>query len=117
MNILITSAYKRKILVKQIVDEQRGLDANARALACDMNPAGISSIADFDGCIKVPICTSDDYVETILSLCVGNKIDTIITITDKEFIILSANKELFAKYGVDVLDGTSEYNPLYNKAT
>ena len=108
MNILITSAYKRKILVKQIVDEQRGLDANARAFACDMNPAGISSIADFDGCYKVPICTSDDYVETILSLCVCNKIDTIITMTDKEFIILSANMDMFAKYGISIVNGTKE---------
>ena len=43
MNILITSAYKRRILAKQIVDEQRGLDANARVFACDMNPAEISN--------------------------------------------------------------------------
>ncbi len=63
MNILITSAYKRMALVKQIIDEQRGLDTNAKVFACDMNPAGISSIADFDGCFKVPICTSGDYVE------------------------------------------------------
>ena len=108
MNILITSAYKRKILVKQIVDEQGGLDANARAFACDMNPAGISSIADFDGCYKVPICTSDDYVETILSLCVYNKIGTIITMTDKEFIILSANMDMFAKYGLSIVNRTKE---------
>ena len=102
MNILITSVYKRKALVKQIIDEQRGLDANAKVFACDMNPAGISSIADFDGCYKVPICTSDDYVETILSLCVDNKIDTIITMTEKEFVILSANKEMFGKYGIQI---------------
>ncbi len=100
MNILITSAYKRRILVKQIIDEQRRVDANVKVFACDMNPAEISPIANFDGCFKVPICTSVDYVETILSLCVGNKIDTIITMTDKEFIILSANKDMFAKYGI-----------------
>lgn len=102
MNILITSAYKRMTLVKQIIGEQRGLETNEKVFACDMNPAEISSIADFDGCFKVPICTSDDYVETILSLCVGNKIDTIITMADKEFIILSANKELFTKYGIQI---------------
>lgn len=103
MNILITSAYKRMTQVKHIIDEQRGPDTNAKVFACDMNPAEISSIADFDGCFKVPICTSDDYVETILSLCVGNKIDIIITMADKEFIILSANKEMFGKYGVQVI--------------
>ena len=102
MNNLITSAYKRMDLVKQIVDEQRGLDTNSKVFACDMNPAEISSIADFDGCYKVPICTSDDYVETILSLCVGNKIDKIITMADKEFIILSANKDMFGKYGIQI---------------
>ena len=102
MNILITSAYKRMALVKQIIGVHRGLDTNAKVFACDMNPAGISSIAGIDGCFKVPICTSDDYVETILSLCVGNKIDTIITMADKELIILSANKNMFAKYGIQI---------------
>lgn len=107
MNILITSAYKRRILAKQIVDEQRGLDANARVFACDMNPEEISNTVG-DGCFKVPICTSEDYVETIVSLCLGNDINRIITMTEREYLILSANKELFAKYGVDVLDGARQ---------
>lgn len=109
MNILITSAYKRTTtLVKQFIEEQRGLDANTKVFACDMNPAEITPIADLDGCYKVPIFTSDDYVETILSLCVYNKIGTIITMTDKEFIILSANMDMFAKYGISIVNRTKE---------
>ena len=45
-------------------------------------------------------------VETIWSLCLGNNIGHIMTMTEKEFIILSANKEMFAKYGIEVTDGT-----------
>ena len=89
-------------MVKQIIDERRGLFPNAKVFACDMNPAEISSIADFDGCFKVPICTSEDYVETIFSLSLGYNISHIITMTDKEFIILSANKNMFAKYGIQI---------------
>ena len=104
MNILITSVYKRVALVKQIINEHRGFFPNAKVFACDMDPAGISSIADFDGCYKVPICMSEDYVETIWSLCIEYNIGHIITMTEKEFIILSANKEVFAKYGVQVMN-------------
>ena len=102
MNIMITSAYKRMAMVKQIIDERRGLFPNAKVFACDMNPAEISSIADFDGCFKVPIYTFEDYVETIFSLCLGYNISHIITLTEKEFIILSANKDMFGKYRIDV---------------
>lgn len=104
LNVLITSANKQLSLTNEIIKEAKEANADRKVFTCDMNPASLSDIAESDGCFKVPICTSEDYVETIWSLCIGYNIGHIISMTEREFIILSANKDMFAKYGVHVMD-------------
>lgn len=106
LNVLITSANKQLSLTKEIIAEVKEANADRKVYTCDMNPASLSGVAESDGCFKVPICTSEDYVETIWSLCLGHNIGHIMTMTEKEFIILAANKDMFAKYGIEVTDGT-----------
>ena len=96
LNVLITSANKQLSLVKEIIKEVKETNAARKVYTCDMYPESVSGIVvGHDGCFKVPICTSEDYVETIFSLCLGYNISHIITMTEREFIILSANKEIF----------------------
>ena len=103
MTILITSANKQLLLVKEIIKEAKETNADRKVYTCDMYPESVSDIVvGHDGCFKVPICTSEDYVETIFSLCLGYNISHIITMTEREFIILSANKEMFGKYGIEI---------------
>lgn len=101
-NVLITSATKQLSLAKEIIKELKGFCADRKIYTCDLYLESVSSIVGLDGCFKVPICTSEDYVETMWSLCLGHNIGLIIPMTEKEFIILSANTELFAKYGIEV---------------
>ena len=103
-NVLMTSTNKQLSLVKEIIKELKGSNAERIVYTCDMYPESVSGMVESDGCFKVPICTSKDYVETIWSLCLGHNIGLIIPMTEKEFIILSANTELFAKNGVQVMD-------------
>ena len=102
-NILITSANKQMSLVLEIIKELKESNADRNVYICDMYPESVSGMVGSDGCFKVPICTSEDYVETIWSLCLGHNIGQIIPMIEKEFIILSANTELFAKNGVQVI--------------
>ena len=104
-NILITSANKQLSLTQEIIKKAKEVNADRKVYTCDMYPESIPGIVDSDGCFKVPICTSEDYVETIFSLCLGYNISHIITMTEREFIILSANKDMFGKYGIEVVDG------------
>ena len=89
-------------LVLEIIKELKESNADRNVYICDMYPESVSGMVGSDGCFKVPICTSEDYVETIWSLCLGHNIGLIIPMTEKEFIILSANNDMFAKYGVSV---------------
>ena len=102
LNVLITSANKQLSLVKEIIKEVKETNVARKVYTCNMNPESVSGIVEADGCFKVPICTSEDYVETIFSLCLGYNISHIITMTEREFTILSANKEMFGKYGIEI---------------
>ena len=104
-NLLITSANKQLSLTQEIIQKAKEANADRKVYICDMYPESVSGIVDSDGCLKVPICTSEDYVETIFSLCLGYDISHIITMTEREFIILSANKDMFGRYGVEMEDG------------
>lgn len=101
-NVLVTSTRKQLSLAINIIKQIKRIDAEAMVFTCDMDPESISDIVGSDGCFNVPMCTSEDYVETIFSICLGYDISHIITMTDREFIILSANKDLFAKYGIQI---------------
>ena len=103
LNVLITSANKQLSRVWEIIKELKGSRVDRKIYTCDMYPESVSGMVGSDGCFKVPICTSEDYVETIWSLCLGHNIGLIIPMTEKEFIILSANTELFVKNGVQVI--------------
>lgn len=104
-NILITSANKQLSLTREIIKKAKETNADRKVYTCDMYPESVSGTVDADGCLKVPICTSEDYVETIFSICLGYNIGHIITMTEREFIILSANKDMFGKYGIQVSNG------------
>lgn len=111
-NLLITSANEKLSQTQEIIKDAKETNATRKIYTCDMNPISVSGITESDGCFKVPICTSEDYVETIFSLCLGYNISHIITMTEKEFIILSANKDMFAKYGIQVMDYRVTSNPM-----
>lgn len=102
INILITSVGKQLPLIKEIIKELKETDTDRKVYTCDMYPESVSGVVESDGCFKVPICTSEDYVETLWSLCLGHNIGHIITMTEKEFVILSANKDMFGKYGIQI---------------
>ena len=104
-NILITSANKQLSLTQEIIKKAKEANADRKVYTCDMYPESVSGIVGSEDCLKVPICTSEDYVETIFSLCLGYNIGHIITMTEREFIILSANKDMFGKYGVEMEEG------------
>ena len=76
-NLLVTSANKQLLLTQEIIKEAKGANADRKVYTCDMFPESIPDIVGSEGCLKVPICTSEDYVETIFSICLGYNISHI----------------------------------------
>lgn len=107
-NILITSAGQRVALVKDFQETLKRFFPNGKVYTTDMNPRLAPAAYMSDGCFDVPRCTSEDYTETLLTICLGNNIGMIVPTIDTELAILSANKKFFAKQGVFV--SVSDYD-------
>lgn len=101
-NILITSAGQRVALVREFQETLKRFFPETKVFTTDMNPKFAPAAYVSDGCFEVPRCTSDDYIETLLALCMEQGIGMIVPTIDTELAILSANIEHFSKQGVFV---------------
>ena len=101
-NILITSAGQRVALVRGFQETLKRFFPEEKVFTTDMNPKLAPAAYVSDSCFEVPRCTSEDYIESLLTICVGNEIGLIVPTIDTELAILSANKEIFAKQGIIV---------------
>ena len=62
----------------------------------EMAPAGIVS----DGCIPVPRCTADNYIESLLDICRDRQIGVVIPTIDTELLVLAENHQRFMEQSV-----------------
>lgn len=99
-NILITSAGKRVVLVKifQRTLQENGLDA--KVYTTDMRPAMAPAGIVSDGCIPVPRCTADNYIDCLLDICREKQIGVVIPTIDTELLVLAENHQRFMDQGV-----------------
>lgn len=107
-NIIITSAGQRVALVREFQETVKRFFPEAKVFTTDMNPMLAPAAYVSDQCFTVPRCTSEDYIETLLALCLANGIGMIVPTIDTELAILSANKDIFAKQGIFV--SVSDYD-------
>ena len=101
-NILITSAGKRVVLVQIFQRTIQQLGYSAQVYTTDMRPemapAGIVS----DGCMRVPRCTAENYVDSLLEICREKEIGVVIPTIDTELLVLAENRQLFEEQGVQL---------------
>lgn len=107
-NILITSAGQRVALVRGFQETIKRFFPEGKVFTTDMNPRLAPAAYVSDGCFEVPRCTSDEYIETLLALCMEQGIGMIVPTIDTELAILSANKDYFAKQ--DIFVSVSNYD-------
>lgn len=107
-NILINSAGQRVALVKDFQETLKRFFPDGKVYTTDMNPRMAPAAYVSDGCFDVPRCTSESYIETLLTICLGNNIGMIVPTIDTELAILSANKDIFAKQ--DIFVSVSDYD-------
>lgn len=99
-NILITSAGKRVVLVQIFQQTLQEMGLGAKVYTTDMfpkmAPAGIIS----DGCMHVPPCTADNYIDSLLNICREKQIGVIIPTIDTELLVLAENHQRFMNQDV-----------------
>ena len=105
-NVLITSAGRRVSLVKAFQNEIKAFSKEAKVITVDMNPAFSAACEVADSCIKVKPLNDPNYLPDLLNIALENSIKIIIPTLDTELILLSQNKEIFEKNGIDVVVST-----------
>lgn len=95
MKILITAIGKRVQLIKHLKKTNYivGVDAG------DLSPAKYF----VDAFIKVPFYDDKDYINVLLDICVNEKIDMLIPLYEKEFLVLDENRNKFEEIGTLLL--------------
>lgn len=108
-NILITSAGQRVALVREFQETLRRFFPEGKVYTTDMTPRLAPAAYVSDGCFEVPRCTSEDYIESLLDICIDKEIGLIVPTIDTELAILSARKGLFSKQGVQISVSNYEF--------
>lgn len=107
-NIIITSAGQRVSLVKDFQETLRRFFPEGNVYTTDMNPKMAPAGYVSDGCFEVPRCTSEDYIESLLTICRDNRIGLVVPTIDTELAILSSKKDVFVEQGIHV--SVSDYD-------
>ena len=108
-NILIVESGKSKPLVVALQNTIRQLEIDSKVYTCDADPVMSSACKASDGSFAVPRLTSEDYMQVLQSICLGNHIKVVIPTTERELPILSANKDIFVKLGIHILTPDYEF--------
>ena len=103
MNILFTSAGRRVSLIQAFHKEAALLSKNHQIFTADSNPELSSACQLYGKYFKVPIISSQHYVNALMEIALRNKIKLIIPTIDDELSILSESKMKFKENGIDVL--------------
>ena len=99
MNYLLCSVGRRGELIKNI---RESISADSVIIASDNSPyAPALYLADKQ--YLVPRIENEEYIPTLLKICIDEKINAITTFIDPEIEILSKNRDKFSQIGVEVL--------------
>lgn len=109
MNILITSVGKRVSLVKIFKKELKKVYPKGKVYAVDLDPQLSSAAHVADGAFKVPHVKEQEYLDSIIDICVKNKITLIIPTIDPELIILAQNEKKLLEYGIKAVISSPEF--------
>lgn len=102
-NILILSAGRRVELLESFILNAKSLGLESRVFGADMSPEMSPACLSADSYFEVPRVTSDDYIDTLLSLCLENDIKLVVPTIDTELKVLSKYKEKFGALDIEVV--------------
>lgn len=99
MNILILAAGTRNKIIQYFKKAFEGIGTVVATDASNLGPA----IYDADKYYIVPPISSPNYIETILDICLKEKISGVLSLIDPELSLLAENNERFKQIGVTII--------------
>lgn len=107
LNVLVSSAGRRVILVDLFRRALRDLALAGKVIAADMVRLS-ATFHHADLGLLVPRCTSGEFVPTMLELCRQHRVKLVIPTIDTELPIYAAHREEFRAEGIEVAVSSPE---------
>ncbi len=102
-NILITSAGRRVELVRAFQVELKKKFPTSKVYTAEANPEWSSACRISDGFFTIPRVDNENYINTILELCIKSEIKIVVPTIDTELLVLSDSKELFLSNNIQIV--------------
>ena len=106
MKILLTAVGKRVQLINHLKERLYIIGTDASDL--------VSSKSFVHKFYKIPKYTEEGYIDTLLNICVNEKVDCLIPLYESEFLILSKNRDRFHEVGTKLILSNSEIIDICN---
>ena len=103
MNVLITSAGRRVGLVRAFQLELKKKFPTSKVYTADSNPEWSSACRVSDEYFTVQRVDSQNYINSLLELCIKNQIKIVVPTIDTELLVLSDSKELFLTNNIHIV--------------
>ena len=102
-NILITSAGRRVELVRAFQVELKKKFPTSKVYTAEANPEWSSACRISDGFFSIPRVYNENYINSILELCIKKEIKIVVPTIDTELLVLSDSKELFLSNNIQIV--------------
>jgi carbamoyl-phosphate synthase large subunit len=103
MNILITSAGRRVELIRAFQAELKKKFPFSKVYTGEANPEWSSACRVSDEFFTIPRVDNENYINSVLELCIKKKIKIVIPTIDTELLVLSSAKELFSLNNIQII--------------
>ena len=103
MNILVTSAGRRVELVRSFQVELKKKFPTSKVYTAEANPEWSSACRVSDEFFTIPRVDNENYINSILELCIKKEIKIVIPTIDTELLVLSDSKELFLLNNIQIV--------------
>lgn len=106
MKLLLTAAGKRIQLIKHLKESFEVIAADSDSL--------VAAASFADKFYLVPRYDEEKYIDTLLEICLEEKIDILLPLFEREFILLNENRFKFQQLGVTLLLSSKEVVAAFN---
>jgi carbamoyl-phosphate synthase large subunit len=102
-NILILSAGRRVALVRAFQVELKKNFTSSKVYTAEANPEWSSACRVSDEFFTIPRVDNENYINSILELCIKKEIKIVIPTIDTELLVLSSSKKFFLINNIQII--------------
>jgi carbamoyl-phosphate synthase large subunit len=103
IRLLFSSAGRRVELINCFKRAARELRHEVETIAIDLDPSWSPACQIADSCYQVPPCTTPEFLDSVLDICLKHQVHLIVPTIDTELMAYAESRSRFEDHGTRVL--------------